>query len=45
MVSSALDMDLRELLRGLASIRKKYAKSDDPEYRTLRGDLPKDWPI
>lgn len=45
MVSSALDMDLRELLRGLASIRKKYAKGDDPEYKTLRGALPKDWPL
>lgn len=45
MVSSALDMDLRELLRGLASIRKKYAKSGDPEYKRLRGALPKGWPL
>ncbi len=45
MVSSALDLDLAELLRGLASIRKKYAKSDDPQYKTLRGALPQDWPL
>lgn len=45
MVSSALDMDLRELLRGLAAIRTKYAKSDDPDYTSLRAALPKDWPL
>ena len=45
MVSSALDMELRELLRGLASIRKKYANGHDPEYRTLRKALPKEWPF
>ena len=45
MVSSALDMELRELLRGLARVRKKYANGDDTEYRTLREALPKEWPI
>jgi hypothetical protein len=43
MVSSALDMDLRELLDGLERFRRDYA--DDPEYRRLRAELPADWPL
>jgi hypothetical protein len=45
MVSSAIDMDLDELLRRLESIRKTYAKSDDADYRELRAALPKRWPV
>jgi len=43
MVSSALDMELDELLRRLAQIKKTYA--DDAEYRKLRAALPKTWPV
>jgi len=43
MVSSALDMELDELLRRLADIKATYA--DDPEYRKLRAALPKTWPV
>ncbi len=43
MVSSALDMELQDLLDTLERFRRDYA--DDPEYQPLRADLPIDWPM
>jgi hypothetical protein len=43
MVSNVLDMDEDELLKKVRAFKKKYA--EDPEYKKLRADLPKDWPI
>jgi hypothetical protein len=43
MVSNSLHIDLRELLETLKRLRKQYA--DNAEYRKLRGELPKDWPL
>ena len=43
MVSSAIDMDLQELLNTLERFRRDYA--DDPEYARLRSELPAEWPI
>jgi hypothetical protein len=43
MVSSAIDMDLDELLATLERLRTEH--SDDPEYQQLRSDLPADWPL
>jgi len=43
MVSSALDMDLDELLQTLERLRDVCA--EDPEYRQLRSALPGDWPL
>lgn len=43
MVSSALDLELDELLERLARIRKKW--KDDPGYKKLRATLPKSWPM
>jgi hypothetical protein len=43
MVSNALKMSEEELLEALEQLRKKYA--NDPEYKKLRRDLPKDWPL
>lgn len=43
MVSSATDMDLQDLLVALRRIRREYAA--DPEYRKLRAELPKAWPL
>jgi hypothetical protein len=43
MVSSAIKMDLQELLDTLERFRHAYA--DDPEYQELRSVLPADWPI
>ncbi len=43
MVSNAIDMELPDLLKALKRIRKQYAA--DPEYKKLRGALPKDWPV
>ena len=43
MVSSALDMELGELLHSLDRIRREHG--DDPEYRELRSVLPADWPV
>jgi hypothetical protein len=43
MVSSAIDMDLQELLNTLERFRREYA--DDPEYARLRSELPAEWPI
>jgi hypothetical protein len=43
MVSNTLKMDQQELLKGLERLPQKYA--DDPEYKKLRRDLPKEWPL
>lgn len=43
MVSSAIDMPLRELLRTLERIKREHAK--DPEYRERRKAFPKSWPL
>ncbi len=43
MVSSAIKMDLQELLDTLERFRHAYA--EDPEYQELRGALPADWPL
>ena len=43
MVSSALKMDLQELLDTLERFRRAFG--DDPEYQGLRGVLPAEWPM
>ena len=43
MVSNALKMSEEELLEALEQLRKKYANT--PEYKKLRQDLPKGWPV
>jgi hypothetical protein len=43
MVSSALNMDLQELLDTLDRVRREY--SDSPEYQRLRRRLPAEWPM
>ena len=43
MVSNALKMSQEELLEALEELRKKYANT--PEYKKLRQDLPKNWPL
>lgn len=43
MVSSALGIDLQELLDTLDRLGRQYA--DDPEYQRLRRALPEDWPF
>jgi len=43
MVSSALDMTRGELVRTLGRIRREHGK--DPDYRELRTEFPKSWPL
>jgi hypothetical protein len=43
MVSSALEMDLDELVSTLERLQVEYAH--DPEYQQLRSALPADWPL
>ena len=43
MVSSSLEMDLEELYATLERLRVEHA--DDPEYVSLRKDLPPEWPL
>jgi hypothetical protein len=43
MVSNTLKMSQEELLKTLERLRQKHV--DDPEYKKLRRDLPKDWPL
>jgi hypothetical protein len=43
MVSSALDMELADLRAQLERIR--VTSKSDPEYKKLRGTLPKQWPM
>jgi hypothetical protein len=43
MVSSALNMELQELLDILDRVRREC--SDSPEYQQLRQRLPAEWPM
>ncbi|HLH22686.1 MAG TPA: hypothetical protein VK066_09195 [Chloroflexota bacterium] len=43
MVSSAVNMELQELLDTLERFRRDYR--DNPEYQALRAALPADWPL
>lgn len=43
MVSNTLKMTQDELIAVLERLRAKYG--DDPEYKRLRKDLPKEWPV
>jgi len=43
MVSSSLDMTEADLLSVLTRLRAQF--SEDPEYQSLRGSLPTDWPL
>jgi hypothetical protein len=43
MVSSALNMELDELVETLRRLRQEHG--DDPEYQELRRVLPAEWPM
>ena len=43
MVSNSLKIALQELLDTIERMRKDYGGSE--EYRKLRKELPKDWPL
>ena len=43
MVSNTLKMQQKDVVAVLQRLRAQH--SDDPEYKKLRKDLPKDWPI
>ncbi|HET9549451.1 MAG TPA: hypothetical protein VFQ03_04710 [Candidatus Binatia bacterium] len=43
MVSNTVHMDQQEVIAALKRLKEKY--SDDLEYKGLRKDLPKEWPI
>lgn len=43
MVSSAVEMTLKELLQTLKRIRKEHGNT--AEYKALRKRLPKEWPM
>ena len=43
MVSNRVKMDQKDVLAALKHLCAHH--SDDPEYKKLRRDLPKDWPI
>jgi hypothetical protein len=43
MVSSALNMELQELLATLDRLRREFG--DSPEYQALRRRLPAEWPM
>ena len=43
MVSNAVKKEQKEVVAALK--RLHAAHSDDPEYKKLRKDLPKEWPI
>ncbi len=43
MVSSTLNLREVELRKALRRIKREHA--DDPEYKRLRKELPKDWPL
>ena len=43
MVSNRVKMEQKDVIKALKRLRAHH--SDDPEYKKLRGDLPKDWPI
>ena len=43
MVSNSLKMSQQEIVAALQRLKADH--SDDPEYKNLRKDLPKNWPI
>ena len=43
MVSNAVKKEQKEVVAALKRLRAEH--SDDPEYKKLRKDLPKDWPV
>ena len=43
MVSNSLDMELEELYATLERLRVEHGQ--DPDYVTLRGALPAEWPL
>jgi hypothetical protein len=43
MVSNTLKMAQKDVVAALKRLRAQHG--DDPEYKKLRKDLPKDWPI
>jgi len=43
MVSNTLKMKQQEVIDALARLRRD--QSGHPEYRKLRRDLPRDWPV
>ena len=43
MVSNTVGMDEDQVVAALQRLKAQH--SDDPEYKKLRKDLPKDWPI
>jgi hypothetical protein len=43
MVSNTLGLKLEDLLDALKRLRKKFSK--DTDYKEIRRELPKDWPI
>ena len=43
MVSNSLKMAQKDVVAALKRLRAQT--SDEPEYRKLRKDLPKEWPI
>lgn len=43
MVSNTLKMAQKDVVAALERLRAQHG--DDPEYKKLRKDLPKDWPI
>jgi len=43
MVSNSLKIGEPEIVAALKRLRKHH--SDDPEYKKLRKELPKSWPI
>ena len=43
MVSNTLKMRQEDVIAALKRLRSKHG--EDPEYKQLRKDLPKDWPV
>jgi hypothetical protein len=43
MVSNALKVSQDEVIQALARARRE--QSDTPDYKALRKDLPKEWPV
>jgi hypothetical protein len=43
MVSNAVKQDPQEVVAALKRLRAQH--SDDAEYKKLRKDLPKEWPV
>jgi hypothetical protein len=43
MVSNSLKISQQEIVAALGRLRAQH--SDDPEYKRIRKDLPKNWPV